>query len=246
MAYKSYGQYKESLADLNEMLAIEPTHQSAKKEYSEVKALFEQELTKEFEKKQKAAAKKATLKSNLEPTLKVSEVKEAKPLIEEVKDGKTSSPQKAPEPKKRTKLTDESIEKAAKIAREEIGKDTVRIPNTSYGFEADINSLKKDPENLYSYISKIPPSTYLKIYKNMDIQADYLVLILDSINKFETDNDRILNILYYFAQTQNITMTMMFMNDEDKKIIEQLIDKANQSTLPNKDKMVKKAKSMIE
>jgi tetratricopeptide (TPR) repeat protein len=242
-AYKNYGQYKEALSDLSEVLAIEPANVNGKKDYTEVKKLYEDELTKKFEKEQK---KVQNLKPKPEPQAKpMVQETTAKPKIQEISNPIVSS-KPAPEPKKRVKIDEKTIEKAVKIASSTIGKEKIRIPNTAYGFEADVNSLKKNDEELFSYISNLPPSTYSKIYKNIDIQADYLVIILDVFNKFETDNDKILNMLYHFSMTQNITMTMMFFNDKDRELIEELIVKATKSSIPNKDKLLEKARSMID
>ena len=218
LAFKHFGQNKESLADLKKILEIEPKNKDAIREEKEVKKLFEEELYKQYNKQSKAKKSEDKQEAN---NKKISEINSSeslnttKPKIEEIKDPVSAiKEQVKPETVKRKKVADETIENASKIAAKEIGKDKVRIPSTSYAFEADVNSLKKDSEGLYSYISNIPPSTYSKIYKSIDIQADYLVLILDAINKFESDNDKILNILYHFSMTQNITMTMMFFNEK--------------------------------
>lgn len=243
LAYKNYGQYKEALADLNQIIAFEPKNKDATKEITIVKKLFEDDLAKQYQKQNKQSAPKTEAAKP-----KISEASQpSRPKIQEIKELTPS--QAAPKrqsPKKRVKIGSETIEKAAKIAAEHIGKDKIRLPNTSYGFEADINSLRKNEEDLYNYVSHIPPSTYSKIYKNMDIQADYLVAILTVLDKFEKDNDRILNILYHFSLTQNITMTMMFFNDSDRELIEGLLKKAEGATDPNKDKMLQKARSMLE
>lgn len=254
IAYKNFGQYKESLADLNEILTIEPENKDALKEHQAVKALFEKDLLKNFEKQKKAKENEDKKSNEAKVTPKVAETKIAsqpefsKPKIQKIKDisgtPKKETP-KASEPKKRAKIATETISKATEMASKEIGKDTIKIPNTSYGFEADVNSLKKDPEMLYSYISKLPPTTYSKIYKNIDIQADYLMLIFNTLSTYESDSDKILNILYHFSQAQNITMTMMFMDDTDRQVIEQLIEKAKGSTLENKDKLLEKIQNMI-
>lgn len=243
MAYKSFGQYKEALNDLSEILTLEPTNKNGKTEYTQVKKLFEEELNKQYAKQQKKAQEQKPTPTP-QPQPKVQETS-GRPKIEEIKEPIISSTT-VPEPKKRVKIADETIEKAAKIAAKTIGTDKIKIPNTAYGFEADVNSLKKNPEELYNYISNLPPSTYSKIYKNIDIPADYLIAILDVINKFETDVDKILNMLYHFSMTQNITMTMMFFNNTDRELIEQLIEKASKSSIPNKDKLLEKARSMID
>jgi len=217
LSYKNFSQYKEALSDLQKILEIEPKNKDAIKEEKVVKKLFEDELYKQFQKKNKD--KKVVEEVKAKPAAPTNEEKKSKPKIEEITEPIiTSGETKAPEPVKRVKIDSETIDKAAKIASKEIGKDKIRIPNTSYGFEADVNSLKKDEESLYNYISNIPPSTYSKIYKNIDIQADYLVMILKVLNKFETDMDRLLNVLYHFSMSQNITMTMMFFNDAERKL----------------------------
>lgn len=238
------------MSDLKKVLAIEPNNKDAIREESEVKKLFENELKKQYNKQSKT---KKTEETKPATTGKVTEIassdstSSSKPKVEEISTpAATAKPAAKPEPVKRAKVGEETIEKAAKIAAREIGKDKVKIPSTSYAFEADVNSLKKDSERLYDYISNIPPSTYSKIYKNVDIQPDYLVLILEALNQYESDSDKILNILYHFSLAQNITMTMMFFNDKDRALIEQLIEKASHSSIPNKDGMLKKARSMID
>jgi tetratricopeptide (TPR) repeat protein len=241
-SYKNFGQYKDSLADLNKALEIEPKNADAKKLHKEVKELFEKELQKQFEKQKKTAAP-------TEPKCKVKEIKDIiGPKVQEIKPGEEvkRTDKTITEPKKRVKIDDEIIEKAAEIATKEIGKDKIRIPTTSYGFEADVNSLKKDDSKLYNYVTNIPPSTYSKIYKSVDIQPDYLVCILGSLDKHEKDSNKILHILYNFSLAQNISMTMMFLNDDDQKLLERLFEKAENATDGNKAQMLKKAKSMLD
>ena len=187
MSYKTYGQYKEALADLNEIKAFEPKNKEASKEYDIVKTLFEEDLQKNFAKQQKQAKAQAEKQAKQEAAKaqpKVQEVSSNKPMIEEIKDAKPPTETKAPEPTKRVKVDESTIKGAVKLASKEIGKETVRIPNTAYGFEADLNSLQKDENNLYNYLSKIPPSTYSKIYKKTDINVDFLVVILKSLNSY--------------------------------------------------------------
>lgn len=250
-SYKQFGQYKESLADLKKILELEPTNKDAIREEKEVKKLFEDELVKQYNKQNKAKKadeNKPVVSNKVTEISSTDSTSNQKPKVQEIDTPTTSTHQQPakPEPVKRAKVDDNTIENAVKIAAKEIGKDKVRIPSTSYAFEADINSLKKDSERLFDYVSNIPPSTYSKIYKNTDIQPDYLVLILEALNQFETDNDKILNILYHFSLAQNITMTMMFFNEKDRNLIEQLIEKASQSSIPNKEGMLKKARSMID
>ena len=245
LSYKNFGQYKESLSDLNEILSIEPGNKDAQKELKVVKKLFEKELEKQI-KKQQQKQKKTTKEdinvqqSKISKEVKVSEVKESEVKASKVK---VTNPMTQ---KKRVKIDDETINKAAKIASKKIGRDKIQIPKTSYSFEADLNSLRKNEEELYSYISQLPPTTYSKIYKELEIQYDFFILILNILNKFETDSDRILNILYNFSLTENITMTVMFFNDEDRKVIETLLDKSKEATVENKEEMLRKAMSMIE
>ena len=143
------------------------------------------------------------------------------------------------------KIPDVTINKAAKIATKSIGKDAVRIPNTSYGFEADLNSLKRTEEELYAYISHIPPTLYSKFYKTTDINADFLMIILNSILKYETSSDKILDLLYNFSLTNNFSMTVMFFNDSDRQVFNTLLDKAKGADREGTDMLVKKIQQII-
>jgi len=239
LAYKNFGQNKEALADLEIVLDIEPKNTNGKKEHKIIKELYEKELTKQFEKSSKIGS---TTEPKTKP--KVEEVDSS--YISRKAQNNSSKAAPTPEPKKRVKYPNDTIEKAAKLAAENIGKEEVRIPSTSYGFEADVNSYKKNYEELYRYISAMPVSLFSKIYKNVDIQADYMIIILSALDKHETDNDKLLKILYDFSLTQNITMTTMFFNDSDRKLLENLLEKAASSSLDNKETLLKKAKSMLE
>jgi tetratricopeptide (TPR) repeat protein len=243
MAYKSFGQYKESLSDLNAIIKIEPKNEDANVQIQVVKKLFEEELKKQFEKQNKAATKpnpKEEAKSS-----KPSQIE--RPKIEEITDpiSKSTSAPKF-EQKKKVKIDSAIISKAAELASKELGKDRFRVPSTSYSFEADLNSLKKTPSDLYAYLSHLPASTFSKVYKNIDIQADYMMMILSTLSEFETSSDRILEVLYNFSLAQNISMTMMFLSDTDTAMVKSLISKCEESTLADKSSLLEKVRGLVE
>jgi len=240
VSYKNFGQYKDSITDLETILTFDPKNKDVEKELPIVKKLLEDDLKKQFDRINKSNSKNTSAP-------KASETNESKrPIIEEITEPiKPSTTTQVPEPKKKIKISNDILEKAAKKASEEIGKNKIKVPKTSYAFEADINSLKKNETDLYAYISGIPVETYSNVYTKIDIQADYLVIILESMNKFEENNDRILEVLSNIADAQNISMTMMFMNDNDLALVKQLMEKAEQSTLANKEVLLTKAKSIL-
>ncbi|CAI2382792.1 unnamed protein product [Moneuplotes crassus] len=255
LAYKNFGQYKDSLSDLNKILEFESNNKDARKEQKVVKELYEKELKKQMEKqmkkqmgemegKKKKEEKKATSKTKVEEVKSTGvKVKEISPEEAQAAKSKTSEPV---QPKKKVKIDDEVINKAAELASKTIGKDKVRIPNTTYGFESDLNSLKKDPENLYNYISQIPPSVFSKLYKDCDINPDYLVLILNSVTTYEKNADKILELLYNFSKTSNFSMTVMFFTDEDRSLYSELVTKAEEATISSASEMLAAVKAVLE
>jgi hypothetical protein len=134
----------------------------------------------------------------------------------------------------KTKTLDQStVDKAAEIATQEANDLALKnVPKTSAGFEKDFNQLKKDSEKVYQYIRKIPVKTIETLYKKSEIEAHVLSGILSAISTHGLSDASSCahagSFLASLSRASNFDMTLMFIDDAEKKHITQIVEAARQ------------------
>jgi len=88
------------------------------------------------------------------------------------------------------------------------------IPKTAAGLEKDYNQIKKDSEQVYQYVSKIPCATIEKLYKTSEIEAELLTGILIACGSHglqdKKTTEATVNTLLSISKANNFDMTLMF------------------------------------
>jgi len=97
-----------------------------------------------------------------------------------------------------------------------------RLPKTAAGFEKDFNEIKKDSTSVVQYIKNIPTATVESIFKKSEVQAEILTSLLNSIKESgcqnKDDSESMAKFLISLKKADNFDMTLMFIEDSDKKV----------------------------
>ena len=125
-------------------------------------------------------------------------------------------------------LNKDTVDKAAEIATQSANEQALAsIPKTSAGLEKDINQLKKDSANVYQYLRKIPLKTIESLYKSSEIEAGLLSGILAAISSHGLGDSDSKNhageFLVSLSKASNFDMTLMFIDDAEKKHISTIL-----------------------
>jgi hypothetical protein len=105
-----------------------------------------------------------------------------------------------------------------------VPKVPTQPPKTSYDFEKNLKSL--DAQGKYDYLRIIPPETFKTILKE-SLTSEILLMIVNTIaNYFLKDGEytKAYSILSNIALTSRFEMTVMFLEDEEKTILEKIFD----------------------
>jgi hypothetical protein len=99
------------------------------------------------------------------------------------------------------------------------------IPKTSTGFESDYNSLKKDSSGFYQYLKNLPFEVVESLFKKTEIQAELFAGILKSLKEHGVKEDILhtFSFMLSIAKASNFDMTLMFMDNQEKKDIKEII-----------------------
>jgi hypothetical protein len=122
------------------------------------------------------------------------------------------------------KIDEELLIKATAKANAEIGNVFENLPKTTYGFESDVNSLKKDTSNIYKYLKKMPMDFMGTLFKSAEMNTDHIGLILKTFNQFgvQDDANHCLGFLASMAKSSNFDMQLMFMDNNEQKELKSL------------------------
>lgn len=127
-------------------------------------------------------------------------------------------------PSGKTKTIDaETLEKAKEVATKSATAQVLaRVPKTAAGFEKDFNEIKKDSANVVQYLKNIPTATVESIFKRSEVQAEILTTLLSAIKaegcKNKEDSESMAKFLMSLKKADNFDMTLMFIEDDDKKV----------------------------
>lgn len=231
--YKTQNKWEQAMTDLQALMKENPSD-DIKKDISEcLKKVVEsrKKNTDAEKKKAEEAAKKAEAP-------KVAEVKLVAGVAKTVKieEGSSDSDddvalEKLKAAKKgKTKQIDEATLQAAKAKASEIEREQAmqQVPKTASGFEKDFNALKKDPAALLKYLSQIPLSSIESYFKKTEIQYELLSGMLEVLVA-AADQEWVGKLLISLSKADNFDMTLMFVEDKEKKFISQIVDKMPES-----------------
>ena len=99
-----------------------------------------------------------------------------------------------------------------------------QVPKTAAGFEKDFNSLKKDPKALLQYLKQIPLASVESYFKRTEIQYELLSGILEVLTEAASE-DWCGKLLVSLSKADNFEMTLMFVEDKEKKCIADILSK---------------------
>jgi hypothetical protein len=136
----------------------------------------------------------------------------------------------------KTKTLDkETVNKAAEMATQEANEIALNsIPKTSAGFEKDFNQLKKDSYNVYQYLRRLPVKTIESLYKSSEIETHILSGILAAISEHgladAAGSKHAGEFLASLSKASNFDMTLMFIDDAEKKHIAKILAAAKKQS----------------
>ncbi|XP_015056196.1 RNA polymerase II-associated protein 3 isoform X3 [Solanum pennellii] len=212
---KELGKLKESIEDAEVALRLEPRNPEIKKQYGEVKALYEKEILKRVSGATDVSAQ-GPQKSG--KTIKIG------PVIQSV----SSSSQKVAEvrtiPAKKThkiskKELEESVQelaaRAAGLAKTEAAKN-IAAPNSAYQFEVSWRGLSGD-RNLQTQLLKVTsPAMLPRIFKNA-LSAPMLMDIVRCIATFFIEDMNLaIRYLEDLTKVPRFDMIIMCLSSTDK------------------------------
>lgn len=142
--------------------------------------------------------------------------------IEEVPDVEPQTPKTV---LKTRNIDQEAVDKAAERAAQDAVSMTIgSIPKTTAGFETDLRQLKNNTANIYQYLKNIPLQTLATIFKASEVQAEILAPALQSFaaHGLSTSSNRkhTADFLLTWSKSPNFDMTLMFIDDKEKKLLE--------------------------
>lgn len=104
-------------------------------------------------------------------------------------------------------------------------------PTNSFQLEADLRKIGNDPEVIYKYLRQIKPEGYAKIFKS-SLEPNILNQILKTLQDFFVKNEEpslILEILNNLATVRRFDMAVMFLSNQEKKVLQELFDFLHQN-----------------
>jgi len=78
---------------------------------------------------------------------------------------------------------------------------------------------------LHRFLQNIPSEQYLKLFKATEIPADVFSHVVKVLIEKEPNIDVSANIIFNLCKTKNIDMTLMMLDDDEKKLILELVDR---------------------
>lgn len=132
-------------------------------------------------------------------------------------------------------LDKDTVDKAAEIASKEANEAALKsIPKTSAGFEKDFNQLKKDTSNVYQYLRAIPAKTFETLYKSSEIEAHVFSGLLTAITEHGLSSKdgakHAGEFLASMSKASSFDMTLMFLEDQEKKAIKSILTLAKKQS----------------
>ena len=132
-------------------------------------------------------------------------------------------------------LDKDTVNAASEIATKEANEAAMKsIPKTAAGFEKDFNQLKKDSSNVYQYLKKIPAKTFESLYKSAEIEAHVFSGLLSAITEHGLSSKdgakHAGEFLASMSKASSFDMTLMFLEDSEKKSISSIITLAKKQT----------------
>jgi len=95
------------------------------------------------------------------------------------------------------------------------------IPKTVAGFEKDLRQLKNNA-HIHTYLKNIPLQTLAHIFKTSEVTAELLAPVLQAFNEHglsAANCKHTAEFLLTWSKTSNFEMTLMFIDDKERKIL---------------------------
>ncbi len=107
--------------------------------------------------------------------------------------------------------------------------------------------MKKEESLLLDFLWSLPVDTYPKLFKQTEVAADIFSHIVKVLGAWETDVDRAALIIFNLCKTKSIDLTLMMLEDEEKKVILDIVHKFEEaSSLPDKDSICETIRNMVD
>nr|XP_009767339.1 PREDICTED: RNA polymerase II-associated protein 3 isoform X6 [Nicotiana sylvestris] len=213
-ARKELGKLKESIEDAEFASRLEPQNQEIKKQYGEVKALYEKEILKRVSGATGVSAQGAQNTGKTNKTGPVIQSVGSSQKVAEVR----KIPAKRPHKNSKQELKEsvqELAARAASLAKAEAAKN-IAPPNSAYQFEVSWRGLSGD-RDLQTHLLKVTsPSMLPQIFKNA-LSAPMLMDIVRCVATFSIeDMDLAIRYLENLTKVPRFDMIIMCLSSTDK------------------------------
>lgn len=103
------------------------------------------------------------------------------------------------------------------------------VPRTSHQFSQDWQKLSHDQPRVVEYLKAVP----LSFFRGVDLEAEILVDLMSSLQWDDFSPKESISYLSALAQSDGFSVNMMFLDDSQKKVVYQLLEKCkNEETKP--------------
>ena len=100
---------------------------------------------------------------------------------------------------------------------------------------------------LHRFLQNIPAEQYLKLFKTTEVPTDIFSHVVKVLIEKEPNVDISATIIFNLCKTKNIDMTLMMLDEEEKKPILELVDWfEKESKLESKRDIIDTIKGMVD
>ncbi|KAL1924519.1 uncharacterized protein VTP21DRAFT_4173 [Calcarisporiella thermophila] len=231
IALKEQGKYKEARQDFQRALDIEPGNKQVFAELSKLPTeVAPDELLKPMASKKMVSPSQQG--KSLEPEAMVDRPERRRLVIEEVdtfeakKDEKKSG-EVLVAPLKTSSSVQSAITHSTGIKLPEVNAEVkTQAPRTTYEFERDWRTYRRNEKLLYQYLKCIPPSSFGNLFRS-SFESEYLTKFIEVLKNYYIPNDsatEIYNVLKGLSQVQRFEMVTMFLSSSEKQALLQIFD----------------------
>ncbi|CAH9116339.1 unnamed protein product [Cuscuta epithymum] len=214
IARKELGKLRESIEDANIALRLEPDNHEVKKQYGEVKALYEKEILKKASGSTKGSVQKVQkpvmLKEDMNSrAAKVHSISSSSLRIIEIQRNRKGGKQELKE------SVQELAARAANYAKAEAAKN-IAPPNSAHQFEVSWRGLAGDHSLQAQLLKVTSPTSLPHIFKNA-LSAPILLDIVRCIATFFREDENLaLGYLENLPKVPRFDMIIMCLSSSDK------------------------------
>ncbi|XP_009416296.2 uncharacterized protein LOC103996932 isoform X3 [Musa acuminata AAA Group] len=216
-ARKELGKLKASLEDADFAVRLDPNTQELRKQYSEIKALYEKEVANRKSGALKEASKESQLADGLQVESKI--IQDDYLISNRVHNAAASSHKSSVVHELKASLHDVASRAASRAVAS--AAKNITSPKSAYEFEVSWRALS-DVSAQAELLKMIPPHTLPQIFKNA-LSAPILVDIIKCIGTFfKEDTELAISLLDNMVKVPRFDMIIMCLSAKDHSEVQQV------------------------